>query len=257
MIIFGFNPPLNPMTRMFAISLIIFGVLATGSGIWMLGVQQHAPAIDQKSLEVLIASAFKDGAMQAKEESFIRDTAIQAGKDPEPIIRKIKKNFKASEEEPESEIIDVNAKAGLDFEKFVVKKFDQKYFVIKQWAGDKFVDGRYPESTLEPDLQLELKLDNIRYPVAVECKWRSSVKGDFIRFANAGQLERYQAFEKRTGMPTFIALGVGGTPSSPKNLYIIPVSAVSNPVQHMANISKYKKSLKNDFFFDQEKGELR
>lgn len=242
---------------MLAISLIIFGVLATGSGIWMLGGQQQAPAIDQKRLEILIASSMKDGALEAKEESFIIDTAIQAGKDPEPIIRKIKDDFKTSEEESAPELIDVNAKAGLDFEKSVVKKFNPKYFVIKQWAGDKFVDGRYAESTLEPDLQLELKLNKKRYPVAVECKWRSIVKGDFISFANNGQLERYQAFEKRTGMPTFIALGVGGTPSSPKDLYVIPVSAVSNPVQHIANIYKYKKSMDEDFFFDQEKGELR
>ncbi len=245
------------MYRMLAISLIVLGVAVTSSGIWMLGGQPQAAAIDQKSLEDLIASALKDGAMQAKEESFIRDSALQAGKDPEPIIQKIKQDFKAAEEEPESELIDVNEKAGLDFEKFVVKKFSPKYFVIKQWAGDKFVDGRYAETSLEPDLQLELKLNKKRYPVAVECKWRSSVYGEFIRFANDGQLERYQAFENRTGMPTFIALGVGGTPSAPKDLFIIPVSAVKNPIQHMANVSKYRKYMDKDFYFDGEKGELR
>lgn len=241
---------------MLAIALIVFGVIAIGSGIWMLG-QEKSPSLDQKSLEDAIAAALKDANFSAKEENLIRDTAIQKGKDPEPIINKIKKDLKASEEEPETELIDVNAKAGLDFEKFIVKKFDPDYFVIKQWAGDIFVDGRYAESTLEPDLQLELKLGKKRYPVAVECKWRSNVKGDFIRFANDGQLERYKAFEQRTSMPTFIALGVGGSPSSPEALYIIPVSAFQKPVQHMANISKYKKPMDKNFFFDQEKGELR
>jgi hypothetical protein len=244
------------MTRMLAIGLIIFGVVSIGSGIWMLG-QEKSLALDQKSLEEAIAAALKDANLTSKEEGFIRDTAIQKGKDPEPIIQKIKADLKASEEEPETELIDVNAKAGLDFEKFVVKKFDPEYFVIKQWAGDKFVDGRYAESTLDPDLQLELKFGNKRYPVAVECKWRSGVKGDFIRFANDGQLERYQAFEKRTGTPTFIALGVGGSPSSPEALYVIPVSSFRKPIQHMANISKYKKAMNKNFYFDYEKGELK
>jgi hypothetical protein len=244
------------MIRMLAIALIFFGIVAIASGIWMLG-QENRPSLDQKSLEDAIAAALKDANLTAKEEELIRDTAIQKGKNPEPILKKIKEDIKASEEEPETELIDVNAKAGLDFEKFIVKKFDPDYFVIKQWAGDKFVDGRFAESTLEPDLQLELKLGKERYPVAVECKWRSNVKGDFIRFANDGQLERYQAFEQRTSMPTFIALGVGGSPSSPEVLYVIPVSAFKKPIQHMANISKYKKAMDKNFFFDHEKGELK
>ncbi|AFL83156.1 hypothetical protein Belba_0498 [Belliella baltica DSM 15883] len=241
---------------MLAIALIIFGVVAIGSGIWMLG-QENSSTIDQKSLENAIAAAIKDSNFTSKEENLIRDTALQEGKDPEPIIKKIKEDLKASIDEPETELIDVNVKAGLDFEKFIVMKFNKDYFVIKQWAGDKYVEGRYAETTLDPDLQLELKLGNKRFPVAVECKWRSNVKGDFIRFANDGQLERYQAFETRTKMPTFIALGVGGIPSSPDALYIIPVSAFKKPIQHMANISKYWKPMDNDFFFDQEKGELR
>lgn len=241
---------------MLAIALIIFGVVAVGSGIWMLG-SENSSSLDQKSLENAIASALKDANFTAKEETLIRDTAIQSGKDPKKIISKIKEDLKASEDEPEAELIDVNAKAGLDFEKFIVMKFNKDYFVIKHWAGDKYVEGRYAETTLDPDLQLELKLGNKRFPVAVECKWRSDVKGDFIRFANDGQIERYQAFETRTKMPTFIALGVGGSPSSPDALYIIPVSAFKKPIQHMANINKYWKPIDKDFFFDQEKGELR
>ncbi|EKB48646.1 hypothetical protein [Cecembia lonarensis] len=241
---------------MLAISLIVFGALSIVSGVWMIG-QEKSPTLNQKSIEDAIALALKDANLTSKEENLIRDSAIQKGKDPELIIQKIKEDLKASEEEPETELIDVNAKAGLEFEKFVVKKFDPDFFIIKQWAGDKFVDGRYAESTLDPDLQLELKLGKERYPIAVECKWRSTTKGDFIRFANDGQLERYQTFEKKTNMPTFIALGVGGSPSSPEALYVIPVSAFNKPIQHIANIRKFTKPLDKNFYFDKEKGELR
>lgn len=241
---------------MLAVFLIIFGIILLGSGIWMVG-QENSNTLNRENLEEVIAAALKDANFTLKEEQLIRDSSIIIGKDPEPIIQKLKADFQASISEPQSELIDVNVQAGLDFEKFVVKKFNPEFFVLKQWAGDKFVEGRYAESTLEPDLQLELKLGKNRYPLAVECKWRKSVKGDFIRFANDGQLNRYQEFESRTKMPTFIVLGVGGSPSTPERLYIIPVSAFKNPTQHIDNLINYKRGVDRNFFFDQKNKELR
>lgn len=74
--------------------------------------------------------------------------------------------------ESETALIDINQKAGLDFEKFVVQKFDKKYFRIRNWAGDKYVNGRYPDTTTQPNIQLYLNLRGESYPLAVECKWR-------------------------------------------------------------------------------------
>jgi len=48
-----------------------------------------------------------------------------------------------------------NSKYGCDFKKFIVQKFDKKYFKIKQWAGDKYVDGVYADTNLDPDILVE------------------------------------------------------------------------------------------------------
>lgn len=158
------------MKRMLAISLIIVGLVSTGTGLWMLSQTNNR---SQESLEQLIAEAVKDAILTDEEESMIRREADRLGEDSDLVIAKIKRDLAQANAESEEALVDVNSKAGLDFEKYIVKKFDPQYFVIKQWAGDKFVEGRYAETTLEPDLQLELKLGKERYPVAVECKWRS------------------------------------------------------------------------------------
>ncbi|PRY88627.1 hypothetical protein [Mongoliibacter ruber] len=124
---------------MFAITLIICGVVAVGSGVWMLG-KERSPSLDQKSMEDAIAAALKDANFSSKEERLIRDTANHEGKNPEPIIKKIKEDFKASEEEPETGLIDVNAKAGLDFEKFIVILASRKKNIFNEsdWLKDLF-----------------------------------------------------------------------------------------------------------------------
>lgn len=210
-----------------------------------------------ESLSQVISAVKVDGILTPKEEKLIREIAQREGKNADATIMQIEKEIKESEEDSETELIDVNAKAGLDFEKFVVQKFDKKFFVIRNWAGDKFVEGRYADTTTQPDIQLSLKLRGDSYPFAVECKWRSEPKGEFIRFANDGQLDRYKAFAKKENYPVFIALGIGGKPSSPAELYILPIQELNKPVLHRAGMGKFRKKIDSDFFFDQESNSLR
>lgn len=240
------------MTRMLPISLIIFGGILLIAGIVMLLKTPKAESLNQ-----VINAVKADGILTPKEEKLILEVAKNEGKDGESTIAQIRRELEESEEESETELIDVNSKAGYDFEKFVVQKFDKKYFVIRNWAGDKFVEGRYADTTTQPDIQLSLKLRGDSYPFAVECKWRSEPKGDFIHFANDGQLERYKTFAKQENCPVFIALGIGGKPSSPAELYILPILELNKPVLHKAGIGKYRKKVDSDFFFDQDEGILR
>lgn len=234
---------------MLPISLIILGGILLLLGIILL---IKSKSIKNESLTQAIAAVKADGILTPKEEKLIREIASAEGKDPELAIRQIKSELEESEEDSETELIDVNQKAGLDFEKFVVQKFDKKFFKIRNWAGDKFVDGRYADTTTQPDIQLSLILRGQSYPLAVECKWRSEPKGDFVRFANDGQLERYKAFEKQENYPVFIVLGIGGKASSPAELYILPVQELTKPFLHKDRIGKYRKKIDADFFFDHE-----
>lgn len=240
------------MTRMLPISLIILGGILLIAGVVTL-VKSKKP----ESLTQAIAAVKADGVLTPKEEKLIREIAINEGKDAEMTIIQIKQELHESEEDNETELIDINQKAGLDFEKYVIQKFDRKHFKIRNWAGDKFVDGRYADTTTQPDIQLSLNLRGQSYPLAVECKWRNQSKNDFIRFANDGQLERYKAFAQKENYPVFIALGVGGKPSNPEELYILPILELNKPVLHRAALGKYRKNVDSDFFFDQGKGILR
>ncbi|MEB2786397.1 hypothetical protein [Algoriphagus persicinus] len=232
---------------MLPISLIILGGILLIAGIALL-LKTPKP----ESLNQVIQAVIADGILTPKEEILIREVAQREGKNTDSTIAQIRKDLEESEEDSETELIDVNQKAGLDFEKFVVQKFDKKYFTIRNWAGDKFVEGRYADTTTQPDIQLSLKLRGSSYSFAVECKWRSEPKGDFIQFAEEEQLKRYKAFEKRENYPVFIVLGVGGKASSPAELYILPVEELNKPVIHSAGLGKYRKNLDADFFFDQK-----
>lgn len=238
---------------MLAISLIILGGLLLISGVILL---INTPTIKTESLAHAISAVKADGVLTPKEERLIREIAQSEGKNAELEIAQIRKDLEESEDDSETELIDINQKAGLDFEKFVVQKFNQKFFAVRNWAGDKFVEGRYADTTTQPDIQLSLKLGKSSYPFAVECKWRSQPKGDFVQFAEEVQLERYKAFANQENYPVFIVLGVGGKPSNPDELYIIPIKDLNKPVLHKSVLGKYRKKVDADFFFDRELQEL-
>src|SRR5476651_2527300 len=46
---------------------------------------------------------------------------------------------------------------GDKFQKYVVTKFDPAYFRMKEWRSDKYIDGLYPKSNLDPDLVYEFR----------------------------------------------------------------------------------------------------
>ena len=242
------------MKKMLGISLIVIGGLVLTSGIII--VINSAPP-KAENLDQAVSLVMADGVLTPKEEKLIREIASEEGKDGDYYIEQIKLELASSEEDSETEIIDINAKAGLDFEKFVVKKFDSDYFIIKNWASDKYVEGVYAETNLHPDLQLELNLRDGKYPFAVECKWRSKRDGESIWFAEDYQLKRYQKFERDNGYPVFIVLGIGGKPSNPEELYIIPVSLFNTAKQPKNKLVQLRKDISKNFFFDGENAVLR
>jgi hypothetical protein len=56
-------------------------------------------------------------------------------------------------------------------------------------------------------------------------------------------------------MPVFLALGIGGKPSCPEILFIIPVTETTTSRIDMSKLNYYKRTGKN-LFYDPEKGSL-
>ena len=73
----------------------------------------------------------------------------------------------------ENQIVNTEKQKGDDFEKYIVQKFSISYFTILEWTGDKYVQGMYAKSNMNPDLTLRFKMKNIEKDFAVECKYRS------------------------------------------------------------------------------------
>lgn len=203
-------------------------------------------------LEHAIRMAIADGVLTKNERQLIKELVEKNGKDYETVIAEIESRMGTLDFASETQLIDFNKKSGDDFEKFVVQKFNPRYFKLKEWAGDKYVDGIYAETTLQPDLLFELTLQGKTAGFAVECKWRSDFMQGGIEFATKTQFRRYREFGRKRNMPVFIAIGVGGKPESPKYFYVVPLSEVNSNFIVQNSLSSYGKRLESNFFFDME-----
>ena len=203
---------------MTGIILMVVGVLHLGAGI------------------VVYSASGKD---KVKEETEARPTAANAT--PIADIPKVENSYNK----------------GLEFEKFIVKKFNTKLFIVKEWAGDKYVNGVYAETTQYPDLLMEFIGYNQNKQFAVECKWRQNSFKDGVSFSTEEQLNRYRKFSKDRQLTVYLAIGLGGKADSPEKLYIVPLEKIAKPFILINQLEKYEKKLDANFYYDYKKGVLR
>lgn len=148
---------------------------------------------------------------------------------------------------------------GNEFEKFVVQKFNKKYFKIMEWTGDKYINGIYAETTTQPDLRIKFTLHDMEKEFAVECKYRSYYFKDGIDWAKDNQRNNYQNYSEAKGIITFVAIGVGGTADNPEELFIVPLQELKSDFISKADLLPFKKTdlQQNKFFFDPTTGILK
>lgn len=159
--------------------------------------------------------------------------------------------------EQENQLTDSEQK-GREFEEYVVSHFTKKYFTLKEWRSDKYYKGNYAESNLYPDLEYVFTLSKNSYPFAIECKWRSEFKNGWVEWAGEEQADHYRQFEKEKGIPVFVMLGIGGTPSNPEEVYAIPLRVLKHNKAKQDYIEPFKREdVQKNFYYDTEKGELR
>lgn len=243
---------------MTAIILITIGSILLISGVFMYAKAPERIKVPMASkLEFTVDAAIADGVLTKNEKTSIRKVATDESLDPDKSIIDAELKMAGLNIKPETEIIDQNKKNGDDFEKFVVQKFDKKYFSIENWAGDKYINGHYAKTTPQPDLLIEFKLKDESSLFAVECKWRKNERMDSFDFATEAQLERYRKFEAEKGIPVFVAIGIGGDGGNPEQLFIIPLKRLKYNHITIDYLKKFEKQIDKKFFFDKEQGILR
>lgn len=251
------------MNKMIGIVMIILGIILIAAGILVFRKYQKLEAAEQTSALVsseamtgLIQAVTADGVLTNKEKSFVEQAAAKYHLDAQEALSRIDEILTSDDNEAETEIVDQQKKKGDDFEKFIIKKFNKQFFSIKQWAGDKYVEGFYSEKTMQPDIIVEFKLRDYTKKVAIECKWRSSTQKGGIQFSYDNQLKRYKTFEQKEHTDVYIALGIGGKASNPESLYLIPLNDMSKPFISEKDMPLYKKVVHNNFFLDPKNGSL-
>ena len=241
--------------------IIIMGigsvVFAAGLVVFTFAKRPETDVEKQKRMDHVIELAIADGVLTKNELSKIKELAEESGMDAATIIKDAEQKMAELGIASETELVDYAKKSGDDFEKYVVQNFSKKYFTVKEWAGDKYVNGVYAETTQHPDLLMELSSHGVKHLLSVECKWRKEFHNDFIQFANEAQLKRYKKYEKDNGIPVFIALGVGGTPSKPAQLFVIPLRSLRKVHVHKDQLEDHQKDVDAEFYYDHETRNFR
>ncbi len=142
---------------------------------------------------------------------------------------------------------------GLAFEKFVHSRFNPAQYRLL----DKRSAGLYPLTINDPQLVYQVQHHHRRF--AVECRFRERDYRNKFTWAEQFQLDQYQRFQEKTLMPLFIVIGIGGLPSKPTNVYVIPFNQISSTTT--LELSAFKGYERNNadkgFFFDAASGGLK
>jgi len=138
------------------------------------------------------------------------------------------------------------------FEEYIKDLFNQDSFKVKRWRRSALIPPNTFISDISyPDLEL-IFVGNNNYPFAVECKWRRAFDyNGKIDWASDEQIKTYLDFERKRSMPVFIAIGVGGSASNPKKLFVTPLcNLIGYPEVYEHQLIKYKRKPTQRFFFD-------
>lgn len=112
---------------------------------------------------------------------------------------------------------------GREFEDHVLELLgvaNNDKLTLKEWRGDKSLPGIYPEGNSNPDLVLEYD----GRPFAIECKWRSHMPKDISKeLLPPDRVALFAKYSQKNKLPVFLLLGIGGLPSDPDLLYLVPV----------------------------------
>ena len=85
--------------------------------------------------------------------------------------------------------------------------------------------GVVAESCKNPDLHVQQKRGERDIDYYLECKYHSNWNDGKVTFDD-WQLDRYRQFQRDNRRKVIIALGVGGTPSSPATFMLVPLDSV-------------------------------
>lgn len=157
---------------------------------------------------------------------------------------------------------EVNYFKGYLFEKWIIEHFrEEDGHALLEWRSDKSVHGseketRCPESSKFPDLVFQIQHNNIEMKFAVECKYRTKLTGNTI--VGARYISSYRKYASMTNQIVFIMIGVGGKPSDPEQVYLIPLHKIETDSLTKSALEAFELFLTDKFYkFDMDSFSIR
>lgn len=115
------------------------------------------------------------------------------------------------------------------YEDFVVNLLADWRLTLLDRTQDKVSSsGVYAESCKNPDLHVKQKRGKSEVDYYIECKYRSKWDDKGVVSLEEWQIQRYREFQRSNHRKVLIALGVGGTPSSPATFMVVPVDSIKS-----------------------------
>lgn len=141
------------------------------------------------------------------------------------------------------------------FEHFVVRKFDRLYFELVEWRIEKDTHTTQQNDSAAPGLEYDYVDHQGRIHFALDCKWRDRLDADELPLFNYLRKETYKRLADKIKKPLYVVIGIGGTPSSPQELFVIPSAELPEGTSRFSKDSlvPYRKNnIHQDFLFQKE-----
>lgn len=109
------------------------------------------------------------------------------------------------------------AQKNRDFEEFVLGKMD---LVDGGWTLLEHNDKGRKTKT---DYLIEVEGETMIYHLAIECTWVKSLSSKGLYWVTEPEMKSILKYADEEDAKVFLIAGVGGTPKSPKSMFIVPV----------------------------------
>lgn len=200
-------------------------LIVTGSILLIAGIVMTVSHKDTEKLGVANAQNSISSSMDGEtKQNGMRFEEVSNG----PVAGQVANN--ASNEEASRSDSDSKTdpkEMGNDFEGYIADMLKANSILLKEWnQGTTSPEGAYAENELNPDFRVIQKSERGSIEYWVECKYRSRLQREGFRLEDY-QLNRYESIQRSSKRKIIIALGVGGSPKAPSDLYLIPLDTIS------------------------------
>jgi hypothetical protein len=235
------------MKRIMGITLIIIGAVSLTVGIICL-TQSNAAAPLSTTQTSVVTTTHNETASSSQPATSVEEPLPTTPEHTQEHSQE-RTQERTQEPAPTQSPKTSSEEKGQAFENLIVNLLaDNRFKLLDRTQDTKSTAGVYAESCKNPDLHIEQTHTPRSIDYYIECKYRSRWYEGKVQFEDY-QVKRYKEFQGKQRRKVLFALGVGGTPSAPQELMIVPLDQLQNGAILQANHESYKIEATSDALY--------